>query len=84
MKNLAGKQAISPIRQIQTTTGTRNGIRTIAPRLRLGFGLRLGLLLGLGGNQTIAHEENCPRLGLEFGLGLILGLVGNFSREQLS
>ena len=31
----------------------------IAPRLGLGFGLRLGLLLGLEGNQTIAHEENC-------------------------
>ena len=68
MKNLAGKQTISPIRQIQTTTGTRNGIRTTASRLGLGFGLRLGLLLGSGGNQTFAHKENCPRLGLEFGL----------------
>ena len=56
----------------------------LPPRLGLGFGLRLELLLGLGGNQTIAHEENCPRLGLEFGLGLILGLVDNFSRGQLS
>ena len=45
----------------------------LPPRLGLGFGLRLELLLGLGGNQTIAHEENCPRLGLEFGVGLILG-----------
>ena len=84
MKNLAGKEIICPIRQIQTITGTRNGIRTTAPWLGLGFGLRLGLLLGLGGKQTIAHEENCPRLGLEFGLALILGLVGNISRGKLS
>ena len=58
--------------------------RKIAPRLGLGFGSRLGLVLGLGGNQTIAPEENCPRLGLGFGLGLVLGLEGNFPLGQLS
>ena len=34
----------------------------IAPRLGLGFGWRLGLVLGLGDNQAIA-----PWLGLGFG-----------------
>ena len=59
--------------------------RKIAPRLVLGFGSRLGLVLRLGGNQTIAPEENClTRLGLGFGLGLVLGLGKNFPREQLS
>ena len=29
------------------------------PRLGLGFESRLGLVLGLGGHQTIAPEENC-------------------------
>ena len=68
-----------------------NGIRTIfpprkiSPRLGLGFGSRLGLVLGLGDNQTIAPKENSPPLlGLGFGLGLVLGLEGNFSRGQLS
>ena len=60
MKNLAGKQAISPIRQIQTTTGTRNGIRTTAPRLGLGFGLRLGLLLGLGATRQLPTKKIAP------------------------
>ena len=36
------------------------GIRTIAPRLGLGFESKLGLVLGFGGNQTIVPEENCP------------------------
>ena len=35
------------------------GIRTIAPWLGLGFGSRLGLVLRVGGNQTIASEESC-------------------------
>ena len=30
------------------------------PRLGLGFGSRLELVLGLRGNQTIGLEENCP------------------------
>ena len=52
--------------------------RKIAPRLGLGFGSRLGLVLGLGDNQANAPEENCfPRLGL------VLGLGGNFPRGQL-
>ena len=49
-----------------------SSIRTIAPRLRLGFGSRSG------GSQTIAPEESCSRLGLGFGLGLVLGLGGTF------
>ena len=31
------------------------------PRLGLEFWSRLGLILGLGGNQTIAPEEKFPR-----------------------
>ena len=89
MKNLAEKQTIPSIRQIQTTTGSRNGIRTIVsrgklPLLRVGIWVKVRLVLGLGGNQTIAHEKKWPRLGLEFRLGLILGLGGNFPRGHLS
>ena len=45
-----------------------------SPWLELGFGSRLGLVLGLGrgGNQTINLDENCPpprRLGLVLVLG---------------
>ena len=58
--------------------------RKIVPRLGLGFGSRLGLTLGLRGNQTIAPEENSPRLELGFRLGLVLGLGSNFSQGQLS
>ena len=50
------------------------------PRLGLGFWARLGLVLGLGGNNTIALEKNCPLLRLGFGLGLVLVLVGNYPR----
>ena len=55
-----------------------NGIRTIAPRLELGFGSRLGLVLGFRDNQTTAIEENFPLLGLGFGLRLVLGLGAIF------
>ena len=34
--------------------------KKIAPQLGLGFGSKLGLVLGLGGNQAITPEENCP------------------------
>ena len=50
----------------------------IAPQLGLGFGSRLGLVLGLGGNQTSAPEENCPLLALGFWLGLVLRLRAIF------
>ena len=44
------------------------------PRLGLGFGSRLELVLVLGVSQTIAPEENSPQLRLGFGLGLVVGL----------
>ena len=44
------------------------------PRLGVGFGSRLELVLGLGVSQTIAPEENSPQLRLGFGLGLVVGL----------
>ena len=45
--------------------------RKTAPRLELGFESRLGLVLGLGGNQTIVPEENYPlvRVRVIFGVG---------------
>ena len=50
------------------------GIRTITPGLTLGFRSRLGLVLGLGGNQA-----SDPWLGLVFGLGLVFEVGGQFS-----
>ena len=45
----------------------------IDPRLGLGFGSRLGLVFGLGGNQTTVTEENCllvrVRVRVSFGVG---------------
>ena len=59
--------------------------RKIAPRLGLWFMSRSELVLGLGDNQTIAPEENCPPvLGLRFDLWIVLGLERNFPRGQLS
>ena len=54
--------------------------RKMVPRLGLGLGLRLGLVLALRGNQTIAPEENCPpvmvrvwvRVGGQFSSGAIV------------
>ena len=52
--------------------------------VRGGVWVKLRVSFRVGGNQTIAPEENCPQLGLGFGLGLVLGLGGNFPQEQLS
>ena len=54
------------------------------PLLGLEFWSRLELVLGLGGNQTIAPKKSVPWLGLGFWLGLVLALEGNFVRGQLS
>ena len=53
------------------------------PRLGLGFGSRLELVLGLGVSQTIAPEENSPQLRLGFVLGLVVGLGGNCPRTVI-
>ena len=45
------------------------GIRTIAPRLGLGFGSRSGLVLG--GNQTISPEKDCPPFSIRVWLRVL-------------
>ena len=42
--------------------------RKIDPRLGLGFGSRLGLVLGLGVNQTISTKENSPPVRIRVGV----------------
>ena len=55
--------------------------RKIAPRLRLGFGSRLGLVLGLGATKLLSPRKIGTWLGLGFGLWLVLGLgEGNCPR----
>ena len=56
-----------------------NGIRTIAPRLGLGFGSRLGLVLGLGGYQTIAPWGNCTPVRITVWVRVSFGVVEQFS-----
>ena len=53
--------------------------RKIAPRLRLGFGSRLGLVLGLEEKQTIAPEENCPPVRVRVCLRVSFAVGGQFS-----
>ena len=53
--------------------------RQIAPRLRLGFGSRLGLVLGLEEKQTIAPEENCPPVRVRVCLRVSFAVEGQFS-----
>ena len=48
----------------------------IAPRLGLGFGSRLGLVLGLGGKQTIAPKENCPPVRVRGWIRVSFGVKG--------
>ena len=50
--------------------------RKIAPQLGLGFGSRLGLVLELGVNQTIALKENSPTVGVS--VRVSFGVRGQF------
>ena len=52
------------------------------PLLGLRFGSRLRLVLGVGGNQAIAPEENCPLVKV-FGLGAII-LRGSCPRTDIN
>ena len=45
----------------------------------MGFGSRLGLVLGLGGNQTIAPEEICPPVRVKGWVRVSFGVGGQFS-----
>lgn len=56
----------------------------IDPRLGLGFGLRSGLVLGLGATRQLPPKKIASRLWLEFGLGLVLELWSNFPRGSCS
>ena len=51
------------------------------PRLGLGFGSRLGLVLGSGATRQLPPRKIDTRLG--FGLGLVLGLGGQFSSGEI-
>ena len=71
--------------------GSSEGILTIAPRgklpptlLGLGFGLRLGLVLGFGGGSCLVSEENYPLVRVRFGLGFVLGLGAIFLGDNCS
>ena len=51
------------------------------PPVRVGVWVKVRVSFRVGGNQTIAPDENChPRLGLAFGLGLVFGLGAIFFR----
>ena len=53
---------LASIKQKHTIKGYPDNChpRKVAPRVGLGFRSRLGLGLGLGGNQTIVPEQDCP------------------------
>ena len=50
--------------------------KPLSPRLGMGFGSSLGLVLGLAATRQLPSRKIVPRLGLRFGLGLVLGLAG--------
>ena len=54
--------------------------RKNAPWLGLRFGSRLGLVLGLEDNQTIALEKNCPQVRVRVWVKVSFGAGGNFPR----
>ena len=57
--------------------------RKIAPRLGLEFWSRLGLVLGLGGNQTIALEKNWPLVRVRVWVWVSFGVERQFSLEAI-
>ena len=57
--------------------------KKIATRLRLGFGSRSGLILGLGGNQTIAAEENRTPVRVRAWPRVSFGVGEQFPRGRL-
>ena len=69
----------------------RVGIQNVAPaeencpRLGLRSESKSWLALGLGRNQTIAPEDNCPPVRVKDWLKVSFGVGGgNFPRRQLS
>ena len=58
--------------------------RKIAPWFGLGFGSRLGLVLGLGGNQVIVPKENCLTVRVRVWVRVSFEVGGNFPWGQLS
>ena len=71
-------------RQLQRVNLGNCSPKKIAPRLGLGFRSRLGLVLGLGSNQIIAPEQNCPLVRVRVWVRISLRLGGNFPPGQLS
>ena len=57
--------------------------RKIDPRLRLGFGSRSGLVLGLGGNQKIAPEKSCPPVRVRVWLRVSFAVGGQLSQNHV-
>ena len=53
------------------------------PRLGLVFGSRSGLVLGLGGDKTIAPEENCPPGRVRIWFRVSFGAGGQFFLEAI-
>ena len=61
------------------------GIRTIAPRLGLGFGSKLGVILELGATRQLPLEENCLLpVRVRVWVRVSFGVGGNFPWGQLS
>ena len=61
------------------------GIRTIAPRLGLGFGSKLGVILELGATRQLPLEENCLLpVRVRVWVRVSFGVGGNFPRGQFS
>ena len=71
---------ICPIRTITkvfSVSGQLPPEENCPPRLGLGFGSRLGLILGLGSNQTIAPEENYSPVRFRVWVRVSFGVGGS-------